>query len=569
MDGPELIDLGEQQKDTPPVFDSKPNFEEKPSKKVFIFGSDAQQKTHSTPTAPAMTPASTHTVSLTSVKTENPQFLNLNNVKPISIIDKGEFILHQTPVGDIKVRKMTSGGAENKPQSKFCFNAIVKNEESCIIRRLKNLLPLMDAMCITDTGSTDKTMELIREFGKEHNILTNINESPFKNFEDARTVALNNAEEFLKNHPSPGGWYLMFGDADDLNFGGNFKKVQQLQEKHRPLSPKFDRNSFDADVYQVDMVSGNTKYPYTWMVKLKEDRKYDWKTPIHEYLRIKEWKNKESPAVYKKIKGLYVESRREGFRSKDPEKYLRDALTFIQALKKPDADIPRCQFYLAQSFRDAGMYKESYENYQLRYNMGGFPGELYCSLMNMFIIKSTKLKKDHELHDIAFKAINIDPNRLEVPYHYMLYLSKKPMFDTPDETKINTLLHEKSVLISNLENLKKDPKFKIQNVNPRNNWDYTRPMYKAAWAFAKSFLDVKVGENILFMDIMIHDHLFYFEASELALKTGHKEEGVNLLKKCLQSFYLSDEKRKNIKAFFEKEKITYEEVVKTEEDDDW
>lgn len=349
----------------------------------------------------------------------------------------------------------------------------------------------------------------------------------------------------------------MFGDADDLNFGGDSDLVQKLQEKDRPLCPKFDKTTFDADVYHISMVSGNTKYPYTWMVRLGKNVVFDWKSPIHEYVRIKEWKNK-TPAVYKLIKGSYVESRREGFRSRDPEKYYRDALALEQALKKPDSDHPRCRFYLAQSYRDCGMYEQSYRNYELRYNMGGFGGELYCSLMNMFIIKSTKLKKDSDLFDIAFKAINIDPNRLEVPYHFMIYLSKKPLIDTPDETKINSLLTEKAILISNLEKYKKDPKSKLENVNPNNRWDYVAPMLTSAWTFAKAFLDTKVDENSLFLDIMIHDHMFYFEAADIAVKIGKFDDAINLFKKCLKASFISDEKRNAIKQFFIKKKIMFE-----------
>ena len=46
----------------------------------------------------------------------------------------------------------------------ICLNMIVKNESKIILRLLETVLPIIDTYCICDTGSTDMTKELIKEF---------------------------------------------------------------------------------------------------------------------------------------------------------------------------------------------------------------------------------------------------------------------------------------------------------------------------------------------------------------------------------------------------------------------
>ena len=53
---------------------------------------------------------------------------------------------------------------------KICLNMIVKNESTIIIRLLESVTPLIDSYCICDTGSTDNTITLIKEYCKSKNI---------------------------------------------------------------------------------------------------------------------------------------------------------------------------------------------------------------------------------------------------------------------------------------------------------------------------------------------------------------------------------------------------------------
>ena len=50
----------------------------------------------------------------------------------------------------------------SKPYLTLCM--IVKDEEHCIERCLESVAPFIDRYDITDTGSTDKTKEKIKNF---------------------------------------------------------------------------------------------------------------------------------------------------------------------------------------------------------------------------------------------------------------------------------------------------------------------------------------------------------------------------------------------------------------------
>ena len=73
---------------------------------------------------------------------------------------------------------------------KICLNMIVKNESAIIIRLLESVTPLIDSYCICDTGSTDNTITLIKEYCESNNIPGKIIEESFRDFGYNRSYAL-------------------------------------------------------------------------------------------------------------------------------------------------------------------------------------------------------------------------------------------------------------------------------------------------------------------------------------------------------------------------------------------
>jgi glycosyltransferase involved in cell wall biosynthesis len=81
-------------------------------------------------------------------------------------------------------------------ESYLCLNMIVKNEGHIIkdtLTKLLNKVPAIDYWVISDTGSTDKTKEIISDFFKERNIQGELYDDAWVDFGHNRTLALEHA----------------------------------------------------------------------------------------------------------------------------------------------------------------------------------------------------------------------------------------------------------------------------------------------------------------------------------------------------------------------------------------
>ena len=93
---------------------------------------------------------------------------------------------------------------------------IVKNEEKVLPRILKPMKEIVDKILICDTGSTDRTKEIIRGFTAE------VYDFPWKNDFSA-------ARNFISEKVSTDYW--MWLDADDIVSEPEQKKIQRLKEE--------------------------------------------------------------------------------------------------------------------------------------------------------------------------------------------------------------------------------------------------------------------------------------------------------------------------------------------------
>src|ERR1017187_4686809 len=85
----------------------------------------------------------------------------------------------------------------------LCLSMIVKNEAHVIKRCLRSVKPFIDTYSISDTGSTDNTMDLIRE--ELDGIPGVLVSDPWQDFGTNRNLALSRCE----------GDFVLSIDADD------------------------------------------------------------------------------------------------------------------------------------------------------------------------------------------------------------------------------------------------------------------------------------------------------------------------------------------------------------------
>jgi glycosyltransferase involved in cell wall biosynthesis len=233
---------------------------------------------------------------------------------------------------------------------RICLSMIVKNESKVIERCLRSVKPFVHAWAISDTGSTDGTQEIVRNFMAD--LPGELIERPWVDFSTNRNHAL----ELARAH----GDYALIIDADEI----------------LEADAGFNWGALGAPGYMLEFFYGVTRY---WRVALPRlDADWKWGGVLHEAL--------VSPQAtqVERLPGLHIRVHSDGARSQQTqqEKFSRDAEVLQRALKD-EPNNARYAFYLAQSLRDAGQPKESLAAYERRVAMGGWAEEVYFSRLQI------------------------------------------------------------------------------------------------------------------------------------------------------------------------------------------
>ncbi len=266
------------------------------------------------------------------------------------------------------------------------LSIIVKNEAAVIARCLESVRPLLSAWVVVDTGSTDRTREIVRESLRD--IPGEVVCRPWKNFGHNRSEALALSRDR--------GEYSLVIDADDtLEF-----------------APDVKLSELTLDSYTLRVRYGAISYDRVQL--LRNGRNWRYEGVVHEYPAC------DGAITQGKIESINYVIGHDGARAKNPERFKRDA-ELIEAALLEDPDNRRYRFYLAQSYRDAGMLEKSLEAYERRATMGGWEEEVFYSLLEAAKIRE-RLGQPFETVQAAFlRAYESRPRRAESLYELARY----------------------------------------------------------------------------------------------------------------------------------------------------
>ena len=230
----------------------------------------------------------------------------------------------------------------NKTKPTVCLAMILKNEAPIIKRCLDSAKPYIDGYFIIDTGSTDDTMDIVRE--ELADIPGTLIREPWTNFAVNRTSLVRQARD-------TGYDYLLLGDAD-MVFDG-------------------DLGDLTEDGYLIRL-AGGFEYHMPYLVSNKLHWHYHGAT--HEFL------SSDEPLVFTKHPSFIIYHLADG--GTRPEKFERDrALLESELAENPNNE--RTVFYLAQTCKDMGDTARSIELYKRRVELGGWEEEVYWSLFQI------------------------------------------------------------------------------------------------------------------------------------------------------------------------------------------
>ena len=229
----------------------------------------------------------------------------------------------------------------------FCLTMIVRDEAHVITKCLDSMLPFIDTWSICDTGSVDGTQTLIRDYFEEKKIPGELYERPWKNFGANRTESFQLAKD-----KADFSWVM---DADETLVG----------------SPSLDALADDAYLLRC-----GAPHEFTWWNPRIFRSARDWRYVgvVHEYAEGTGAKSAvQLPGDY------YITAGHGGARSRDPDKYKKDALAIERALVD-DPENTRYAFYLGQSWFCAGDYLRAKKAYERRVELGGWAEEIFYSM---------------------------------------------------------------------------------------------------------------------------------------------------------------------------------------------
>lgn len=269
------------------------------------------------------------------------------------------------------------------------LNMIVKNESHVITKTLENLCSKInfDYWVISDTGSTDTTKELIKDFFKNKNIEGELHEDEWKDFGHNRTKAL----EYAYNKTD----LLLVFDADD-ELNGDFSLPKTIE--HDSYHLKFG-NGYGLNYWRVLLINNRRKWKYVGV--------------LHEFIALAD----DKPGKNAFIDGNYhVRHGTDGGRSKDENKFKSDASILEKAFSELDENDSlrnRYAFYCANSYNDGGMNDKAIEWYKKTIDLkGGWNQEKYRCCIKLFNIYNNKNELENAVF-YALKSYKFDKTRVE------------------------------------------------------------------------------------------------------------------------------------------------------------
>lgn len=225
---------------------------------------------------------------------------------------------------------------------------IVHNEESVLARCLTSLMPWVDACCVVDSGSTDGTIDLARQFGARVQMMPTLADGRGRmiDFAAARNAALAMVRD---------GWVLSI-DADEV------LSIRDRAEWRRLIRRR------DLQAIELVILSGGTR----WYLP-RVFRKQPWSTwhgIVHEWIELREPTCRTDSATLTNQPD-----------KTDKESAVERDLRLCALALRDDPDDLRAVFYHARALRLAKRHAEAIPLYLRYWRQAEFQGGRYAAML--------------------------------------------------------------------------------------------------------------------------------------------------------------------------------------------
>ncbi|GKX68668.1 glycosyltransferase [Inconstantimicrobium mannanitabidum] len=207
---------------------------------------------------------------------------------------------------------------------------ITKNEEDVIERCINSVKEAVDEIIIVDTGSTDKTVEKVRQY----DIVKVYDFKWVDDFAKARNYSFSKATKD----------YILWLDADDILFPEDKDKLIQLKSN---LDSSIDSVTMTY-IYARD-AQGNPTVSLRRNRLVKREKNYQWFGRIHEYIDVR------GKVMNSDITVSHFRNKPHGSRN----------LEIFEKMKEENVVFtPRDMYYYANELKDNGRLDEAIKMYK-------------------------------------------------------------------------------------------------------------------------------------------------------------------------------------------------------------
>ncbi len=270
---------------------------------------------------------------------------------------------------------------------------IVKNEEQFIHDCLASVQDVVQQIVIVDTGSTDRTPDIAKDFGAEIYHFDWIDD-----FSAARNFSIQKAR---------GDWILWL-DADE-----------RLMEESKPLLENYLTQENKAIAYTIQIMNrmrdGKTYKRSAAHRLFRNFQGIVFEGRIHEQIAysMSRLGGEERPGA---VKLLHL-----GYGLDEAAQKKKDARnrTLLEKMVRDESNNPYAHFTLAQHYSMTGEPQKALDHFQIAWKKNSFDKAMKASLLNTMAETHVNLQQYDAAAKWCGKSINLVPK--QVGAYYMLY----------------------------------------------------------------------------------------------------------------------------------------------------
>lgn len=303
---------------------------------------------------------------------------------------------------------------------KIAVYTIALNEQQFVHRFMNSVIDEADGVYVTDTGSTDGTVKLLRERGAKVNV---VKVAPWR-FDIPRNISL----DFVPSDVD----VCVCIDLDEVLTKGWRKEVEKA------WTPQTNRLRYK---YVWNTLPNGDEGVTFWYDKIHSRQGFRWVKPIHEILSF--------------YGGQEVQSYSEGFKLyhyPDATKSRGAYLPLLELAAREEPDCDRTAHYLGREYMFYGMYEKSIGELKRHLTMPRAKWDAERAASMRFIGRGYTALNNHDEAERWFIRATAESPRTREPwfelgrhYHFKgrhadAYAAFKRMFEVPEEHKGNSYI---------------------------------------------------------------------------------------------------------------------------------